>query len=113
MMETSERVAWLSIIFNLVLAGIKAGLALLSGSIAVRADALHSLTDVLSSVFILIDILLTHQDQSGKGPAFVLGNGGVEILLTRETDYKEALAAVLGNMRKYENAIPQGEKHAG
>jgi cation diffusion facilitator family transporter len=59
MMETSERVAWLSIIFNLLLVGIKAGLALLSGSIAVRADALHSLTDVLSSVFILIGIKIS------------------------------------------------------
>lgn len=59
MMETSERVAWLSIVVNLVLVGIKAGLALLSGSIAVRADALHSLTDVLSSVIILIGIKIS------------------------------------------------------
>lgn len=58
-METSEKVAWLSIIYNLVLVCIKAGLALLSGSIAVRADALHSLTDVLSSVFILIGIKIS------------------------------------------------------
>lgn len=58
-METSERVAWLSIICNLVLVSIKADLALLSGSIAIRADALHSLTDVLSSVLILIGIKIS------------------------------------------------------
>ncbi|HBG19360.1 MAG TPA: hypothetical protein DDY32_08820 [Desulfobulbaceae bacterium] len=224
-MESSERVAWLSIAVNLVLAGIKAGLALFSGSIAVRADALHSLTDVLSSVIILIgikiskrssrafpyglykvenlvdlgtsllivfvgyeilkevlsgqpslpanipltvtglvadsrhiltdvlsslvilvalagsgkeqilanpylreekakgikvakwllengmDILLIHKDQSGKGPAFVLG--GAQILLTRESDYQKALAAVQGELRKYANAIYRGEQHAG
>lgn len=60
-----------------------------------------------------IDILLTHQDQSGKGPAFVLGNGGAEILLTRESDYQKALAVVQGDIRRYENAIPQGGQHAG
>jgi predicted Fe-Mo cluster-binding NifX family protein len=47
-----------------------------------------------------IDMLLTRQDQSGKGPAFVLGNGGAEILLTRETDYQKALAAVQEDMRR-------------
>jgi cation diffusion facilitator family transporter len=59
MMETSERIAWLSITVNLALVGIKTTLAFLSGSIAVKADALHSLTDVLSSVIILIGIKIS------------------------------------------------------
>lgn len=49
-----------------------------------------------------IDILLTNQDQAGKGPAFVLGNAGAEILLTRETDYEKALATVQREMQGYE-----------
>lgn len=60
-----------------------------------------------------IDILLTHQDQSGKGPAFVLGDGGAEILLTRENDYKKALSAVQGDMRRFENDMTKGGNHAG
>ncbi len=81
MMETSERVAWLSIIFNLLLVGIKAGLALLSGSIAVRADALHSLTDVLSSVFILIGIKISKRSSR----AFPYGLYKVENLVALGT----------------------------
>lgn len=81
MMETSERVAWLSILFNLVLVGIKASLALLSGSIAVRADALHSLTDVLSSVFILIGIKISKRSSR----AFPYGLYKVENLVALAT----------------------------
>jgi len=59
MMETSEKVAWLSILVDLVLMDIKAALALLSSSIAVRADALPSLADGLSSVVILVGIKIS------------------------------------------------------
>lgn len=55
-METSEKTAWLSILVNLLLVGIKTSISIFSGSLAVKADALHSLTDVLSSVAILIGI---------------------------------------------------------
>ncbi len=41
-----------------------------------------------------IDVLISTHDQSGKGPGFVLGNGGVEILLTKETSAEKALAEV-------------------
>jgi predicted Fe-Mo cluster-binding NifX family protein len=50
-----------------------------------------------------MDVLLTHQDQSGKGPGFVLGNGGVAILLTSETDCQKALAAVQEDMQQAED----------
>ena len=59
MMETSEKTAWMSILINLVLVGIKAGVSILSGSLAVKADALHSFTDVLSSIIILIGIKIS------------------------------------------------------
>ena len=58
-MEVSEKTAWLSIFTNLLLVSIKIGVALISGSIAVKADALHSLTDVVSSGIILIGIKIS------------------------------------------------------
>ncbi len=46
-----------------------------------------------------MDILLSSHDQSGKGPGFVLGNSGAEILLTKETNAERALALFLSDQR--------------
>ena len=58
-MEVSEKTAWMSILTNLVLVGIKSGISLISGSLAVKADALHSLADVVSACVILIGIRIS------------------------------------------------------
>lgn len=58
-MELSEKIAWLSILTNTVLLIIKVAIALFSGSLAVKADALHSLTDVISSAVILVGIKIS------------------------------------------------------
>ncbi len=81
MVETSERVAWLSVAVNMALVAIKAALAFLSGSIAVRADALHSLTDVLSSVVILVGIKISKRSSR----AFPYGLYKVENLVALGT----------------------------
>jgi len=44
-----------------------------------------------------VTALLSLQDQSGKGPGFVLGNSGAEILLTENTNADAALAAFIAN----------------
>jgi len=59
-----------------------------------------------------IDALITGQDQSGKGPGFVLGNAGVEIQLTGETVCEKALAAVLSEQGKKQDVPYQEERHA-
>ena len=41
-----------------------------------------------------LDRLVVRRDLTGKGPGFVLGNAGVEIFLTGETDAAQALAMV-------------------
>lgn len=120
-MESSAKTAWLSILINLLLVGIKTTVVFISGSLAVTADAIHSLSDVVSSTVILLDIkiserpargfpyglfklenlvamatsvMIVHHDQVGRGPGFVLGNAGVEILLTQETNVEKALVTV-------------------
>jgi len=58
-MEKSEKIGFYSIGTNLILVGIKCGLALLSGSVALIADAIHSATDVISSATILAGIKIS------------------------------------------------------
>ncbi len=58
-MEISEKIAWLSILTNTVLMIMKITIALFSGSLAVKADALHSLTDIVSSTIILVGIKIS------------------------------------------------------
>jgi cation diffusion facilitator family transporter len=64
-MESSEKTAWLSILTNLLLVGIKTAVALISGSLAVTADAIHSLSDVVSSAIILIGIKISERPARG------------------------------------------------
>lgn len=47
-----------------------------------------------------LDVLIVHHDQAGKGPSYVLGNGGAEILLTEKANASQALAIELS---KWEN----------
>ncbi len=58
-MDQSERVGFYSIGVNLMLVGIKIGLAFLSGSVAIFADAIHSATDVISSATVVAGIKIS------------------------------------------------------
>jgi len=64
-MESSEKTAWLSILINLLLVGIRTAVALISGSLAVTADAIHSLSDVVSSAIILVGIKISERPARG------------------------------------------------
>lgn len=64
-MESPEKTAWLSILTNLLLVGIKTAVALISGSLAVTADALHSLSDVVSSTVVLLGIKISERPVRG------------------------------------------------
>ena len=64
-MEVSEKTACLSILTNLLLVGIKTAVAFISGSLAVTADAIHSLSDVVSSTIILIGIKISERHVRG------------------------------------------------
>jgi len=58
-------VALLSAGFNVLLVLLKYGLSILSGSIALRADAFHSLIDVLASLGIFVGIKISERKSSG------------------------------------------------
>jgi len=54
-----ERWGWYSIGVNVVLAAINAGVALASGSLAVEAEMVHNLVDLLTAVGVLIGLKLS------------------------------------------------------
>ena len=55
-MSTAERVSALSVLVNTALAGAKLALGFVSGSMALTADGLHSLSDVASSATVLLGL---------------------------------------------------------
>ena len=87
-MESSEKTAWLSILTNTLLVGIKSTLALVSGSLAIKADAIHSLSDVVSSVVILIGIKISKRQTRN----FPYGLYKVENLVALVTSFLILLA---------------------
>ncbi|MFC1816065.1 cation diffusion facilitator family transporter [Thermodesulfobacteriota bacterium] len=58
-MEQNEKIGIYSIVVNLLLVGIKILLSILSGSLALVADAIHSSTDVISSATVLAGIKIS------------------------------------------------------
>lgn len=58
-MEQHEKIGLYSIGTNLMLVGIKGGLSLLSGSVALIADAIHSATDVISSAIVFAGLKIS------------------------------------------------------
>ncbi|MDY6971379.1 MAG: cation diffusion facilitator family transporter [Thermodesulfobacteriota bacterium] len=73
-MEQNEKMGVYSIGINLLLVGIKGLLSYLSGSVALVADAIHSFTDVISSITVLAGIKISKR----KSKAFPYGLYKVE-----------------------------------
>jgi cation diffusion facilitator family transporter len=64
-----ERWGWYSIGVNVVLAAINAGIAAVSGSLAVEAEMVHNLVDLLTAIGVLIGVKLSTR----KSKAFPYG----------------------------------------
>ncbi|MBN1954700.1 MAG: cation diffusion facilitator family transporter [Anaerolineae bacterium] len=54
-----ERWGWYSILVNVVLAAINMGIAIASGSLAVQAEMIHNLVDLLTAVAVLVGLKLS------------------------------------------------------
>jgi len=70
----------LGIVVNIVLAGMKMGVGLFAGSIALVADGIHSLSDMATDVAVLLGVRLgskepdkSHQYGHGRAETFVAG----------------------------------------
>ena len=77
-MEKGEKVAALAVGIHLVLFGIKYTFSTLSGSIALKADAFHSLSDVVSSSTVFVGLIIAKR----KTKSFPYGLYKVENLVS-------------------------------
>ncbi|QGZ99224.1 cation diffusion facilitator family transporter [Dehalobacter restrictus] len=77
-MEESEKVALLAVAMNLALFGIKYGAALATGSIALKAEAFHSLADLVASLTVFAGLKLSKR----KTKAFPYGLYKIENLIS-------------------------------
>ncbi len=69
------RTSFIGIGANLLLAGFKAAVGLVAGSVAIVLDAVNNLTDALSSVLTIVGVKLAHRPPDAKHP---FGYGRVE-----------------------------------
>ena len=78
--ERVIRASLISVIVDFTLVAIKAGLALVTGSLALAADAYHSLTDMVVSISVLLVTMLSRAPAAGhaKTAAAKLGNPQIE-----------------------------------
>ncbi len=76
---TSERVGWISIITNILLFILKYWVGLVSGSIALIADAWHTLSDSISSVAVIIGLRISKVPPDHEHP---YGHGRAELIST-------------------------------
>jgi len=63
-LEKSEKIAVLSIFVNIVLLAIKYSFALLSGSVGLAADAIHSSSDVMASLTVFAGLKISKRKSS-------------------------------------------------
>jgi len=68
---------WLSIIINMLLFGLKYWAGIVTGSIAITADAWHTLTDSISSIIILIGAKVSSKPADKNHP---FGHGRAELI---------------------------------
>lgn len=75
--QLSKTEGWISIIVNILLFGLKYWAGIVSGSIALIADAWHTLSDSISSVFVLIGAKVSERPPDERHP---FGHGRAELI---------------------------------
>ena len=92
-------VSWLSIVLNIMLFGIKLWVGLLYNSVALIADAWHTLTDSISSFAVLIGIKVSLKPADEHHP---FGHGRAELI---STIFVGILLALVGINFTYESIL--------
>ena len=102
------RVALYSLLFNLVLVAAKLFLSAVSGSLALRADAVHSLVDVLASAALILGLKISER----KSESFPLGLYKVENLASIAISFL-LFATAYEIIREAALAAPQAPPYQG
>ncbi|MDI9471845.1 MAG: cation diffusion facilitator family transporter [Bacillota bacterium] len=66
--QIAMKVSWLSIIINTLLSVYKLLAGILSNSSAMVSDAVHTISDVLSSIIVIIGIKMSYKEADSKHP---------------------------------------------
>lgn len=77
-----EKTIAVTIVANLVLVGLKYGLAALSGSLALRASAWHSFGDVFVSLFVLVGLFTTRWEAGRRGGQISVVENAVALVVS-------------------------------
>lgn len=71
------REGWISIVVNIILFGLKYWVGIMSGSVAIIADAWHSLSDSVTSIIVIIGAKVSSKPADKEHP---FGHGRTEII---------------------------------
>ena len=75
--KMAARAGWISILVNVVLFGLKYWAGIASGSVAIIADAWHTLSDSITSIIVVISIGISSRPADEEHP---FGHGRAEIM---------------------------------
>ena len=75
--KIATRAGWISILVNIVLFGLKYWAGIASGSVAIIADAWHTLSDSISSVILIVGVWISSRPADKEHP---FGHGRAELL---------------------------------
>lgn len=108
--KISQQEGWISIFLNVLLFGLKYWAGIVSGSLALIADAWHTLSDSISSVFVLVSAKVSFKEADKDHP---FGHGRFELITSI---FIGVLLVVIGlNFIRegYLKFIDRGEAHYG
>ncbi len=100
--KTIVKTSVVGIVTNVMLAGFKAAIGAITGSIAVTLDAVNNLSDVLSSVITIVGTFLAGKRPDKKHP---LGHGRIEYLSAMLVAFVILYAGVAAFVKSIEHII--------
>jgi cation diffusion facilitator family transporter len=104
-LERDKRVALVSIGVSAFLAVVNYLIGILSGSIAMIADAIHSLTDLISSIGVLIGLRISSHEPTKEFPFGVYKTENIASLFLALAIFYAGYEIVLTAVEKFEAAI--------
>lgn len=108
--KISQQEGWISIIVNLLLFALKYWAGIVSGSLALIADAWHTLSDSISSIFVVVSAKISFKKPDSEHP---FGHGRFELVTSIFIGVLLILIGLNFIKEGYEKLIDRGEAHYG
>ena len=104
-LERDKKAALLSIFVSALLAVVKYLIGILSGSIALIADAIHSLTDVISSIGVFIGLRISSREPTREFPYGFYKTENIASLFLALAIFYAGYEIIITSVEKFEAAI--------